>query len=44
MYSVVRGKVQDCLIEDIDDEAIDLDHFCRYEVSHNTVRRYASPA
>ena len=43
MYSVVRGKVQDCLIEDIDDEAIDLDHFCRHcEVSHNTVRRCQS--
>lgn len=40
MYSVVRGKVTDCLIEDIDDEAIDLDHFCYHcDVIDNTVKR-----
>jgi len=40
MYSVVRGKVKDCLIEDIDDEGIDLDHFCYHcEVTGNTVKR-----
>jgi len=40
MYSVVRGKVEDCLIEDIDDEGIDLDHFCYHcQVTGNTVKR-----
>ena len=40
MYSVVRGKVADCLIEDINDEAIDLDHFCHHcQVTGNTVKR-----
>ncbi len=40
MYSVVRGKVAGCLIEDIDDDGIDLDHFCYHcEVTGNTVRR-----
>ena len=39
-YSVVRGKVKDCLIEDVDDEGIDLDHFCYHcEVINNTVKR-----
>jgi UDP-2,3-diacylglucosamine pyrophosphatase LpxH len=27
-YSVVKSKVEGCTIEDIDDEAVDLDHFC----------------
>ena len=41
MYSVVRGKVEDCLIEDIDDEGIDLDHFCYHcEVTGNAVKRF----
>ncbi|MFH1924619.1 MAG: right-handed parallel beta-helix repeat-containing protein, partial [Planctomycetota bacterium] len=40
MYSVVRGKVTGCLIEEIADEGIDLDHFCQHcEVTENTVRR-----
>jgi parallel beta-helix repeat protein len=40
MYSVVRSSVKNCLIEDIDDEGIDLDHFCYHcEVSGNTVKR-----
>ena len=30
MYWVVRGEVKGCLIENIDDEAIDFDHFCFY--------------
>jgi len=43
MYSVVRGKVEDCLIEDIDDEGIDLDHFCYHcQVAGNTVKRSGS--
>jgi parallel beta-helix repeat protein len=43
MYSVVRGKVEDCLIEDIDDEGIDLDHFCYHcQVAGNTVKQSGS--
>ena len=40
MYSVVRSEVKGCLVEDIDDEGIDLDHFCYHcQVTGNTVRR-----
>ena len=40
MYSVVRSQVKGCLIEDIGDEGIDLDHFCYHcQVTGNTVRR-----
>ncbi len=40
MYSVVRGKVEHCLIENIDDEGIDLDHFCYHcQVTGNMVKR-----
>ncbi len=40
MYSVVRSRVAGCTIEDIADEAIDLDHFCYHcEVIGNTIRR-----
>ncbi|HIE28441.1 TPA: hypothetical protein EYP66_14270 [Candidatus Poribacteria bacterium] len=40
MYSVVRSKVKGCLIEDIADEGIDLDHFCYHcDVTGNTVKR-----
>lgn len=40
LYSVVKSKVEGCVIEDIDDESIDLDHFCRHcEVLGNRVAR-----
>lgn len=39
-YSVVNSKVKDCVIEDIADEGIDLDHFCKYcDVTGNEVKR-----
>ncbi len=38
MYSVVKSKVVDCTMRNIDDEAIDLDHFCYHcEVTGNKV-------
>ncbi len=40
MYSVVRSKVTGCTVEDVADEAVDLDHFCYHcEVTGNTIRR-----
>ena len=39
-YSVVNSKVKDCVIEDIADEGIDLDHFCYHcDVTGNEVKR-----
>ena len=39
-YSVVKSHVQDCLIEDIDDEGIDLDHFCYHcQATGNRINR-----
>ena len=39
-YSVVNSNVKDCVIEDIADEGIDLDHFCQYcQVTSNKVNR-----
>ncbi|MCK5804187.1 MAG: metallophosphoesterase [Lentisphaeria bacterium] len=40
MYCVARGLVEGCQIENIADEAIDLDHFCTHcEVRGNEVRK-----
>jgi hypothetical protein len=40
LYSAIRCKVTGCLVEDIGDESIDLDHFCYHcEVIGNTIRR-----
>ena len=39
-YSVVNSNVKDCVIEDIADEGIDLDHFCLHcHVTGNQVKR-----
>jgi len=39
-YSVVKSKVEGCTVEDIDDEAVDLDHFCYHcEVTGNRIAR-----
>ena len=39
-YSVVNSSVKDCVIENIADEGIDLDHFCFHcEVTGNQVKR-----
>lgn len=39
MYSVVRGRVEGCLVENIADEAVDLDHFCTHcVVRDNEIR------
>ena len=39
-YSVVKSEVADCVIEDVSDEAIDLDHFCYHcQVTGNEVKR-----
>jgi len=39
-YSVVKSKVTDCTIEDVSDEAIDLDHFCYHcQATGNKVKR-----